>query len=105
MSNVEVILALRMVGAVLLLAAVAVMIFAYRRRREASGLLPSLVLLLIFNGFMLVASFVGERWPQLEMTMVIAALILLPIILWLVWKNFSNHLRAVGLLAEREKKD
>jgi hypothetical protein len=105
MSNEEILLALRLVGAFLLLAAVAVMIFAYRRRREASGLVPSLVLLLIFNGFMLVASFAGERWPQFEMTLLVAALILLPIIFWLVWKNFSNHLRAVGLLAGSDKQD
>lgn len=105
MSNADVILALRLVGAVLLLAAVVVMIVAYRRHREASGLIPSLVLLLIFNGFMLMASFIGERWPQFEIVLLIAALILLPIIFWLVWKNFRNHLRSVGLLAGSEKKD
>jgi hypothetical protein len=105
MSNADVILAFRLVGAVMLLAAVAVMIIAYRSRKEASGLVPSLVLLLIFNGFMLMASFVGERWPQFEMVLVIAALILLPIIFWLVWKNFRNHLRSVGLLTGSEKED
>jgi hypothetical protein len=105
MSEIETILILRLVAAVMLVVAVIPLAIAYRRREEAPVLHLCLTLLLLLNGFILASSFVRELWPTAERVLIVASYLLLPVIIWLLWKSMRQHLRSVGLASGSEKED
>jgi hypothetical protein len=95
-------LVLNLVGLVLLLVAFVLLLVSLRRRELPSRWYISQFLLMFLLGCILASTLIRRIWPSAEKGLLIVVALLLPITLWLTWKNLREHLRAVGLLSKPE---
>ena len=98
-------LALNVVGAVLLLIAFVLLFISLRRRELPSRWYVSQFLLMFLLGCILASTLLRKIYPQAEVGLLVVVAILLPVTIWLIWRNIREHMRAVGMMSKREGSD
>jgi len=95
----DTLLVLNVVGAVLLLVATILLFISLRRRELPSRWYVSQFLLMFLLGCILASTLIRKVYPSAEKRLLVVVALLLPVTIWLIWRNIKEHMRAVGLMS------